>query len=249
VISTYDLDTSPSGWRLPHAWLRTGGEVACIDLAVQDLTAANVDYLEHADAVAFLSAMHTATRIAAEVIKKVRRLTRRPICALWSLRADERGSTRKARPSRRFWAGSSRATDLGDLSTKTIFVATNGKNGHIPKLKFRVPDRSSLLDLGKYGFSRCPMEPGAGRIHGSEQGLQHMCRHCPIVPVYDGQFRVVQQEIVMADVDQFDRRGRGTHPFAIPISSMNEARVAIFNGPSSRHPDVTYDVTISSSTS
>ena len=32
------------------------------------------------------------------------------------------------------------------------------------------------------------------------RGCKHRCRHCPIVPVYDGQFRVVPVDVVMADI-------------------------------------------------
>ena len=33
----------------------------------------------------------------------------------------------------------------------------------------------------------------------SSRGCKHLCRHCPVVPVYDGIFRIVQKEIVLED--------------------------------------------------
>src|SRR6266550_2645159 len=75
LISTYDLGHQPFGLASPAAWLREKGiEVVCIDLAVQNLTDGNLTRLSQADAVAFYLPMHTATRIAGDVIKKVRAL-------------------------------------------------------------------------------------------------------------------------------------------------------------------------------
>ncbi len=47
------------------------------------------------------------------------------------------------------------------------------------------------------------MPDGTKKIVGAtdaSRGCKHRCRHCPIVPVYDGQFRVVPVDVVMADV-------------------------------------------------
>ena len=47
------------------------------------------------------------------------------------------------------------------------------------------------------------MGDGTSRVAGyteASRGCRHLCRHCPVVPVYDGQFRVVQAEVVLADV-------------------------------------------------
>ena len=34
----------------------------------------------------------------------------------------------------------------------------------------------------------------------ASRGCKHRCRHCPIVPVYDGRFRVVAARVVLADI-------------------------------------------------
>ena len=47
------------------------------------------------------------------------------------------------------------------------------------------------------------MPDGGRRLVGyteASRGCRHLCRHCPVVPVYDGQFRVVQPDVVLADV-------------------------------------------------
>ena len=34
----------------------------------------------------------------------------------------------------------------------------------------------------------------------ASRGCRHLCRHCPVVPVYNGQFRIVQPDVVLADI-------------------------------------------------
>src|SRR3954452_19887067 len=72
LISTYDLGHQPFGLASPAAWLkREGLEVACADLARQTL---HDDTLRNADLIAFHLPMHTATRLAAPIIRKARAL-------------------------------------------------------------------------------------------------------------------------------------------------------------------------------
>jgi hypothetical protein len=47
------------------------------------------------------------------------------------------------------------------------------------------------------------MADGTRRIVGyteASRGCKHLCRHCPIVPVYDGRFRAIPVDVVLADV-------------------------------------------------
>jgi radical SAM superfamily enzyme YgiQ (UPF0313 family) len=116
----------------------------------------------------------------------------------------------------------------------------------LPRLAFITPDRSSLPPLERYATLQLP--DGTRRVVGSTdatRGCKHRCRHCPIVPVYDGQFRVVPVDVVLADVEQQVAQGATHITFGDPD---------FFNGPTHarrivealhvRHPHVTYDVTI-----
>src|SRR5687768_15650946 len=70
LISTYDLGRQPFGLASPAAWLRRAGlEVACVDTSRDPLTD---EQIESADLVAFYLPMHTATRLAAPLIARVR---------------------------------------------------------------------------------------------------------------------------------------------------------------------------------
>ena len=50
------------------------------------------------------------------------------------------------------------------------------------------------------------MLPGGGEkvvaFAEASRGCKHVCRHCPVVPVYEGRFRVVPVDVVVADVAQ-----------------------------------------------
>ncbi|MGA8222006.1 MAG: CUAEP/CCAEP-tail radical SAM protein [Candidatus Acidiferrales bacterium] len=71
----------------------------------------------------------------------------------------------------------------------------------LARLKFLVPDRSGFVPLSKY--ARLVMPDGAARTVGyteASRGCKHLCRHCPIVPVYQGAFRIVERDVVLEDI-------------------------------------------------
>src|SRR6185436_19046325 len=116
----------------------------------------------------------------------------------------------------------------------------------VAKLQFIQPDRSGLLPLARYATVH--LGDGRSRVAGyteASRGCRHFCRHCPVVPVYNGQFRIVQQDIVVSDIDAQVAAGAGHITFGDPD---------FFNGPTHairlveelhrRHPSLSYDVTI-----
>ena len=85
LVSTYDLGHQPFGLASPAAWLRRDGvHVDCADLAREPL---DEDVVRRADLIAFHLPMHTATRMAAGVIKKVRGLNATARLAAYGLYA------------------------------------------------------------------------------------------------------------------------------------------------------------------
>jgi len=72
LISTYELGRQPFGLASPAAWLRQAGWVVdCVDLSKERLRG---EIIRSAALVGFHLPMHTATRLAAPVIAKVRQL-------------------------------------------------------------------------------------------------------------------------------------------------------------------------------
>src|SRR4249920_1074093 len=72
LVSTYDLGRQPFGLASPAAWLRREGVATdCVDASRERLTD---DRIAGADLVAFYLPMHTATRLAAPLIERVKRV-------------------------------------------------------------------------------------------------------------------------------------------------------------------------------
>lgn len=117
----------------------------------------------------------------------------------------------------------------------------------LARQEFILPDRHTLPHLSKYAYlvridGQCPRVSGYTE---ASRGCKHHCRHCPVVPVYGGQFRLVQSEIVIDDIEQQVNSGAGHITFGDPD---------FFNGPGhvipiaekihQLWPHLTYDVTI-----
>jgi radical SAM superfamily enzyme YgiQ (UPF0313 family) len=248
LISTYDLGRQPFGLASPAAWLRRAG----IDLAARDLSRepfAEED-LNGVTRVAFYLPMHTATRLALPVIDRIRDV--RPnieLCA-YGLYAPLNAELLRERGVATI-LGPEAEADLVGWATAGTAGLKPAPSGDAPswginRLQFIQPDRSTLPPLGRYATLQMP--DGSRRTTGATdatRGCKHRCRHCPIVPVYDGQFRVVPIDVVLADIDQQVAAGAEHITFGDPD---------FFNGPThgrkiagalhARHPRLTYDVTI-----
>ena len=115
----------------------------------------------------------------------------------------------------------------------------------VPRLKFIVPARDGLLPLSNYATLQMAGERRIAGYTEASRGCKHRCRHCPIVPVYDGRFRIVPPAIVLADVRAQVAAGARHVTFGDP-DFFNGIRHAdsVVRGFAREFPDVTYDVTI-----
>jgi len=247
LISTYELGHQPFGLASPAAWLkRAGANVVCLDLAVQSLSAGAI---AAADLVAFYLPMHTATRLATAVIRQVRMLNPEAHLCCYGLYAplNERYLRRLGINT---VLGGEFESGLASLYRR-LGSARPADNQPEPiislaRQQFERPDRSGLPVLTAYAWLQ--LGDGRRRTAGyteATRGCKHTCRHCPIVPVYNGRFRVVQREVVLDDVRQQVAAGAQHITFGDPD---------FFNGPGhaipivealhAEFPQVTYDVTI-----
>jgi len=261
LISTYDLGRQPLGLASPAAWLRRAGvDVDCVDTSRDPLTDAQI--LE-AGLVAFYLPMHTATRLAAPLVERVRTLNPRAGLAAYGLYAPlnrawlhERGVVHVLGPDAEEDLVALAKSQLPTLNSQT---PTSNSHGREPRaqspepgaqrrrpLAFIRPDRTSLPPLERYAALQMP--DGTRRIVGSTdatRGCKHLCRHCPIVPVYKGRFRAVPLGVVMQDVRAHVAAGAQHISFGDPD---------FFNGPTHARrlveqlaiefPQITYDATI-----
>ena len=72
LINTYDLGHQPFGIASPARWLEdAGANVKCLDLSVECI---DDDIIKSAGLIAIYLPMHTATRLAVEVLPKIKNL-------------------------------------------------------------------------------------------------------------------------------------------------------------------------------
>jgi radical SAM superfamily enzyme YgiQ (UPF0313 family) len=240
LVSTYELGHQPFGLSSPKAWLvQDGHEVVCVDLAVATL---DESAIQAADLVAFYLPMHTATRLAIPVIERVKQLNPRARLACYGLYAPL---------NRELLRGLGVEAAIGAEFEPALLQLANGTlpaeqtAASIPRLTFLTPDRSDLPDLSAYSHLRQNGTKIATGYTEASRGCKHLCRHCPVVPVYQGQFRVVQRDVVLADIRQQVAAGARHITFGDPD---------FFNGPThamrivedfhAEFPDLSYDATI-----
>jgi radical SAM superfamily enzyme YgiQ (UPF0313 family) len=246
LVSTYELGHQPFGLASPAAWLaERGHQVVCADLGVESLDA---DTVHEACLVAFYLPMHTATRLAAKVIEKVRRLNPNAHICCYGLYAPLNESYLRSIGAGTILGGEFEP-GLVSLAERLASGSTGGPQLEplisLDRLKFQVPLRSLLPAIEKYaGLQIGGVSKRVGYTEAS-RGCKHLCRHCPVVPVYQGSFRVVQPDIVLADIRQQVADGAEHITFGDPD---------FFNGPTHsmrivdalhhEFPRLTYDATI-----
>ncbi len=245
LISTYDLGHQPFGLASPAAWLREAGvDVICADVAIRPFTH-YLPAVKQADLVAFFLPMHTATRQAIPLIQRTRRINPKAHLCAYGLYAPMN------------------AEYLGELGIQTILGGEfeqglldltvsliNGTSHNPPPIslarqQFCVPDRSSLPALGNYASLLLGDEARIVGYTQASRGCKHHCRHCPIVPVYNGRFRIIQPEVVLADIRQQVAAGAQHITFGDPdfLNGPKHA-VRIVKALHAEFPELTYDVTI-----
>ncbi len=242
LVSTYDLGRQPYGLASPAAWLRREGVTTdCVDTSRERLTD---DRIADADLVAFYLPMHTATRLAAPLIDRVRRVNPSARIAAYGLYAPlnaewlrERGVTDVLGPE----AGAELVALTG---SELVRLATpQRESSRHPSL---TPDRTDLPPLTRYAALQMP--DGSTRVVGSTdgtRGCKHLCRHCPIVPVYQGRFFAVPVDVVLEDIGAQVDAGAQHISFGDPdfLNGPTHAQ-RIIERVAERFPGLTYDVTI-----
>ncbi len=245
LISTYELGRQPFGLASPAAWLRAEGhEVTLADLSCEPLP---LRAAADADLVGFFLPMHTATRLVFPVVEKVRALNPRAhLCAYGIYAALNSAMLRQA------GIASILAGEFEQPLLDVVRRISAGANGasHEPLIsldrqQFRAPDRAGLPGLEAY--ARVIVNGTARRAGSTEasRGCKHLCRHCPIVPVYRGRFRIVQPEVVLEDIRRQVAAGAEHITFGDPDFFNGPAHaVRLVNALHAEWPRLTYDVTI-----
>jgi radical SAM superfamily enzyme YgiQ (UPF0313 family) len=246
LVSTYEMGRQPFGLASPAAWLRAEGH----DVTQADVSRTPVPgrAVENAGLIAFFLPMHTATKLFLRLVDRIRAVNPRAHLCAYGLYAPL---------NERLLRGAGVGTILGgefesglrDLARR-LSAAPPADVAKLPVIstdrqQFLVPDRKGLPPPGAY--AQLVVKDGTRRTGYTEasRGCKHRCRHCPVVPVYGGLFRIVQPEIVLEDIRRQVAAGAAHITFGDPD---------FFNGPGhaipivealhQEWPRLSYDVTI-----
>jgi radical SAM superfamily enzyme YgiQ (UPF0313 family) len=249
LISTYELGHQPFGLASAAAWAREAGAlVTCWDAAVDP---ADTDALTHADLIAFYVPMHTATRLAADLATRAKRVNPKAHMCFFGLYAPVNEQFLRDLGAETILGGE---FEEGLRSLITRLSSPGRREGatqtepviSLARQRFLVPDRSTLPALDRYAY----LTTGGGqqRTAGyteATRGCKHLCRHCPIVPVYGGHFRVVQRDVVLADIANQVAAGAEHITFGDPDFLNAPAHaVAVIETLHETFPELSYDVTV-----
>jgi radical SAM superfamily enzyme YgiQ (UPF0313 family) len=247
LISTYELGRQPFGLASPAAWLRArGAQVTCLDLSREALREEEV---RGADLVAFYVPMHTATRLAVALLPTIRKLNPRAHFCFYGLYAPV-NETYLRRLGVGTILGGEFEAGLESLAARLEAGKSNGQQTEavisLDRQRFLVPDRSGMVALEKY--ARLILPNGETRTVGyteASRGCKHLCRHCPIVPVYGGVFRIVERDIVLEDIRRQVAAGAEHLTFGDPdfFNGVGHA-LPLVEALHREFPQLTYDVTI-----
>ncbi len=249
LIATYELGRQPFGLASPAAWLRRAGHtVTCFDLSRQSLDTGAV---ASAHLVAFHLPMHTATRLATPVIRRAQRINPAAEICAYGLYAPLNASYLRSLGVGHILGGEFEADLVRVASGEAVDVTAPGKHTNdaaqpdLPRLRLIAPWRRGLPPLDRYATLQHGTSRRVAGYTEASRGCRHLCRHCPVVPVYGGRFRIVPPDVIAADIAAQVELGARHITFGDPD---------FFNGPghamrivealAERWPGVTYDATI-----
>jgi radical SAM superfamily enzyme YgiQ (UPF0313 family) len=242
LLSTYEMGRQPFGLASPIAWLRNAGhDVTAIDLARTPFPARTDrdQSITTADLIALYLPMHTATRLTLKILPKLRALNPTAQFCAYGLYAPLNETVLREHGVNTILGG--------EFEQGLVDLAAGRATKQISheRQQFQIPDRTKLPGLSQYAQLLTGTETRAVGYTEATRGCKHLCRHCPVVPVYQGTFRVVQRDIVLADIRQQHASGARHITFGDPDFFNGPAHArAIVEALHREFPNLTYDVTI-----
>lgn len=214
LLACYELGHQPLSLAWPLAFLREKGVVVtAVDLSTSPFPQA---VAKEAGLVAIAVPMHTALRLGVQAAAQVRAVNPQAHICFYGLYAwlnreyllaevaDSVIGGEYEEPLAGLVSALSEEAGFDRLSQLVpgLTTAHQETTPHIARLKFPVPDRRDLPLLNQYARY---MHNGSTKLAGyveASRGCLHTCRHCPVVPVYNGRFFIVPLETVLADIRQ-----------------------------------------------
>ncbi len=205
LVSTYELGHAPHGVAVPAAHLeRAGYRPAALDLSVDRIDEARV---RRARLVAISVPMHTALRLGVAAAARILELSPGCVLCFHGLYAPLNAE---------LLLGAGASAVLGAESGEELVALAGAIERGEDLARFvqrgpgaappraapsLLPSRGGLPPLERY--ARLEAGDGTRRVAGyveATRGCKHRCRHCPVVPLYQGRFYAVPEAIVLEDV-------------------------------------------------
>jgi radical SAM superfamily enzyme YgiQ (UPF0313 family) len=251
LISTYELGHQPLNLASPLAFLeRAGFDAQGLDTSVQPLTRSAV---QRAWFIGISLPMHTATRLAVQLMAQIRAINPGVRLCCYGLYATLNAEYLLERGADYIIGGEyeepllnlvSALADGDSVPLEGITTRQKAAPPNLARLPFVAPNRGSLPSLKHYTHlewngRRSP----AGYVEAS-RGCLHTCLHCPITPVYQGRFFVVPPEVVLADIHAQVELGATHITFGDP-DFLNGPRhsLKILRAMKREFPHLTFDTT------
>ncbi|RKU23189.1 radical SAM protein [Candidatus Poribacteria bacterium] len=223
LISCYELGHRPAGLTRPlRAFEAAGFAPDVIDIAVEPL---DVEKVARAKFIGISVPMHTALRLGVHLLNRIREINPAASISMYGLYATLNADYLLSHGVD-FCLPSS-VTSQPPLSGGQVRDTSSGEqirdtSTELVKLVQSVVEREQI-EMQKTGFRTAKLPPlevyarfegnGETRTVGyteTTHGCKHLCTHCPIPPVYNGKFFVVQPDTVLAEIQEQVAQG-ATH--------------------------------------
>jgi len=269
LISCYELGHQPVGIAQPMGFLEQAGYApAALDIAVEPFDAERV---KQAQFIGISVPMHTALRLGVRVAQLIRDVN--PAChiCIFGLYASINAEYLLSRVAD-FVIGGEYETSLVNLVNALDETSIAARSAHdeggeperdlpplegvsrrgrivSPSLKrfpmnSPAPRRTKLPSLTRYAHLEYR---GARQVVGyveASRGCLHTCLHCPIVPVYEGRFFLMPEQVVLQDIRQQVAAGATHITFGDPDFLNGPGHsLSIVRAMHAEFPHLTFDFT------
>ena len=251
LINPYELGRQPFSMATLTAVLQQAGHrVSCVDLSRESL---QPETFEDAGFVAISLGMHTATRIALEALPSIKRFAPDAGLCVFGLYAPMNANLFESLGVRWVLGGEIESLMLESVEAASKLTSLRSKQSvkltnviSLKKQNIPTPDRSKLPSLS--GYAKLNMPDGSEKTVAfaeASRGCKHVCRHCPVVPVYNGKFRIVPVDVVIADIRQQLKEGANHVSFGDPdfLNGPTHA-LRVLETMHAEFPQLTFDATI-----
>ncbi|HZN03296.1 MAG TPA: CUAEP/CCAEP-tail radical SAM protein [Candidatus Polarisedimenticolia bacterium] len=262
LVSCYELGRQPLSVANAAAILTASGFAPqALDLARVPIDA---EAVRRARLIAVSVPMHTALRLGVAAAERLRALNPEACLCFYGLYAWLNAESLLAGPADAVIGGEcdepllSLAQSLAGAAATGMMDAAAGAGRNVPGVRTRtsdegpwlarprplVPERSLLPAIDGYVHIEADGERlVAGQVESS-RGCRHLCRHCPIPPVYGGRFFVVPAETVLEDARRQVEAGARHLSFADPdfLNGPGHA-MKVARALHAAHPGITFDFT------